>query len=131
MLLGCARVCFLLNLIVLNVWGVCLCRSALRPLSLASMVRDCASCVHVPALQPHTSLALAFCVTLPSRIVYRVSSTAIAFASGMAATSAVIHLLSTGDHVICIDDVYGGTQRYFRRTVAPVSGSADADTLTR
>ena len=76
-------------------------------------------------------LALTVCVTLPSRIVCRVSSAAIAFASGMAATSAVIHLLSTGDHVICIDDVYGGTQRYFRRTVAPVSGSADADTLTR
>jgi O-acetylhomoserine/O-acetylserine sulfhydrylase-like pyridoxal-dependent enzyme len=38
----------------------------------------------------------------------------------MAATTAIIHLLSTGDHVISIDDVYGGTQRYFRRTVVPV-----------
>jgi cystathionine beta-lyase/cystathionine gamma-synthase len=35
----------------------------------------------------------------------------LAFASGMAATSAVIHLIKTGDHVVCIDDVYGGTQR--------------------
>lgn len=35
----------------------------------------------------------------------------VAFASGMAASSAVIHLVKTGDHVVCIDDVYGGTQR--------------------
>ena len=38
----------------------------------------------------------------------------------MAATSALIHLLNTGDHVVSIDDVYGGTQRYFRRIVHPV-----------
>lgn len=47
---------------------------------------------------------------------------AVAFASGMSATTAVIHLLSAGDHVIVIDDVYGGTQRYFRRTVVPTYG---------
>jgi hypothetical protein len=46
---------------------------------------------------------------------------AIAFASGMTATSACIHLLNSGDHVVSIDDVYGGTQRYFRRVVTPVS----------
>jgi cystathionine gamma-lyase len=43
----------------------------------------------------------------------------VAFASGSAATSAVIHLLHPGEHVLCIDDVYGGTQRYFRRIVTP------------
>jgi cystathionine gamma-lyase len=31
----------------------------------------------------------------------------------------VIHLLSPGDKIFCIDDVYGGTQRYFRRIVNP------------
>lgn len=31
------------------------------------------------------------------------------FASGMAAESAVFGLLSSGDHVVCIRDVYGGT----------------------
>merc|ERR1719413_102822 len=36
----------------------------------------------------------------------------VAFASGSAATSAVIHLLNHNDNVLCIDDVYGGTQRY-------------------
>lgn len=44
---------------------------------------------------------------------------AVAYSSGMAATTAVIHLLKSGDHVLCIDDVYGGTQRYFRQTVKP------------
>jgi len=37
------------------------------------------------------------------------------YASGLAATTNIIGLLSTGDHVICIDDVYGGTGRLFRQ----------------
>jgi cystathionine gamma-lyase len=28
--------------------------------------------------------------------------------------SAVLHCLKPGDHVVCCDDVYGGTQRYMR-----------------
>jgi cystathionine gamma-lyase len=48
---------------------------------------------------------------------------AVAFASGSAATSAVIHsTVQYGDHIICIDDVYGGTQRYLRKIVSPVMG---------
>lgn len=42
---------------------------------------------------------------------------AVAFSSGSAACSAIIHLLESGSHVISIDDVYGGTQRYFKRLV--------------
>jgi cystathionine gamma-lyase len=38
---------------------------------------------------------------------------ALAFASGLAATDAVLHLLSAGDHVVHCDDVYGGTFRIF------------------
>jgi len=34
-----------------------------------------------------------------------------AFASGLAATEALLTLLSAGDHVICGDNVYGGTHR--------------------
>ncbi|URT71436.1 bifunctional cystathionine gamma-lyase/homocysteine desulfhydrase [Cytobacillus firmus] len=34
-----------------------------------------------------------------------------AFGSGMAAISSVMHLFSTGDHVIFTDDVYGGSYR--------------------
>jgi cystathionine gamma-lyase len=44
---------------------------------------------------------------------------ALAYASGSAATCTVLHLLSAGDHVLTIDDVYGGTNRYFRRVAAP------------
>ena len=39
----------------------------------------------------------------------------LAFASGMAAEDAIAHLLSTGDHVVMGDDVYGGTYRLFKR----------------
>jgi cystathionine beta-lyase/cystathionine gamma-synthase len=39
----------------------------------------------------------------------------LAFASGMAATDAIAHLLSKGDHVVMTDDVYGGTYRLFAR----------------
>ncbi len=37
----------------------------------------------------------------------------LAFASGLAATSTVVQLLSAGDHVIAGDDLYGGTFRLF------------------
>jgi cystathionine gamma-lyase len=36
-----------------------------------------------------------------------------AFASGMAATATVLELLDSGDHVIAMDDLYGGTYRLF------------------
>ncbi|MCC5824192.1 MAG: cystathionine gamma-synthase [Phycisphaerales bacterium] len=42
----------------------------------------------------------------------------LAFSSGVAATGAVIHLLSAGDHVVLCDDVYGGTNRIFHRVFA-------------
>lgn len=44
------------------------------------------------------------------------------FASGLGATNTLLALLSHGDHVVCVDDVYGGTQRLFRRIAAPASG---------
>ncbi len=37
----------------------------------------------------------------------------LAFASGLAATDAILHLLQAGDHVLYSDDVYGGTFRIF------------------
>uniref|UniRef100_A0A8C3YFW5 Cystathionine gamma-lyase n=1 Tax=Catagonus wagneri TaxID=51154 RepID=A0A8C3YFW5_9CETA len=39
----------------------------------------------------------------------------LAFASGLAATVTITHLLKAGDQIICMDDVYGGTNRYFRK----------------
>jgi len=40
------------------------------------------------------------------------------FASGVAATGVVLHLLSSGDKVLLGDDVYGGTNRLFHRVFA-------------
>ena len=41
------------------------------------------------------------------------SSFGYAFASGMAASATVLELLNSGDHVIAMDDLYGGTYRLF------------------
>ena len=38
-----------------------------------------------------------------------------AFASGMAAISTMLELLDHGDHVVVLDDVYGGTYRLFEK----------------
>lgn len=40
-----------------------------------------------------------------------------AFSSGMAATAAVLNLLSAGDHAIVTDDLYGGTYRLFTKVL--------------
>lgn len=42
---------------------------------------------------------------------------AFAFASGMAAVTTVVNLLRPGDHVIAMDDLYGGTYRLFTKVV--------------
>src|SRR5579863_939971 len=39
----------------------------------------------------------------------------LAFASGMAAESAILSLLSSGDHIISCDDLYGGSYRIFEK----------------
>jgi len=41
-----------------------------------------------------------------------------AFASGLAATDAVLKMLQAGDHVICGENVYGGTYRLMNRVFA-------------
>jgi len=38
-----------------------------------------------------------------------------AFASGLAGTATVLDLLDSGSHVLCMDDLYGGTYRLFER----------------
>merc|ERR1719244_391300 len=40
------------------------------------------------------------------------------FASGLAACTSLTHLLSAGDHIVSMDDVYGGTNRYFRKVAS-------------
>ncbi|GAA4854053.1 cystathionine gamma-synthase [Luteimonas vadosa] len=43
------------------------------------------------------------------------ASRGFAFASGMAATATVLELLDSGDHVVAMDDLYGGSFRLFER----------------
>lgn len=43
-----------------------------------------------------------------------------AFASGCAATTTVLHLLKNSDHVIAMDDMYGGTFRLFDKVLKPM-----------
>src|SRR5258707_7734554 len=40
------------------------------------------------------------------------------FASGMAAINAVASMLKSGDHVVCGNDLYGGTPRLFNQVLA-------------
>jgi len=40
-----------------------------------------------------------------------------AFATGMAAEATIVHILKAGDHVVCGDDVYGGTYRLFQHVM--------------
>jgi len=45
-----------------------------------------------------------------------------AFSSGMAAVSTTLDLLDSGDHVIAMDDLYGGTNRLFNQVKKRSSG---------
>lgn len=54
----------------------------------------------------------------------------LAFASGVAATDAVMSLLRPGDHVVAGDDLYGGTYRLFERIVRPRGVSFDYSPIT-
>lgn len=44
---------------------------------------------------------------------------AFALNTGMSATLSALSLLQKGDHLLVIDDVYGGTQRYLRKIFTP------------
>ena len=54
----------------------------------------------------------------------------LAFSSGMSAISAVTQLLTAGDHVICCDDVYGGTFRLFDKVLKKYNLEFDSVDLT-
>ncbi|MCZ6656058.1 MAG: PLP-dependent aspartate aminotransferase family protein [Gammaproteobacteria bacterium] len=63
-----------------------------------------------------------------------------AFASGSIATATVVQMLSSGDHVVCCDDLYGGTYRQFEQvftrfglqfTYADLSEPASLETALR
>lgn len=43
---------------------------------------------------------------------------ALAFSSGLGTLTTITYLLETGQHILCSDDVYGGTYRYLARCVS-------------
>jgi len=47
---------------------------------------------------------------------------AFALNSGCSALLSISNLLSSGDHILCVDDVYGGTQRYLRKILSDRQG---------
>lgn len=47
---------------------------------------------------------------------------AFALNSGCSALLTISNLLSSGDHILCVDDVYGGTQRYLRKILQDRQG---------
>src|SRR5450432_2816874 len=57
-------------------------------------------------------------------------SRALAFASGCAATTTLLHTLRPGDHVVCGDDVYGGTFRIFDKVMKHVGIASTAVDMT-
>jgi cystathionine gamma-lyase len=44
----------------------------------------------------------------------------LAFASGLGAETTILHTLRSGDHVVAMDDLYGGTFRLFERVFRPI-----------
>jgi cystathionine gamma-synthase len=42
-----------------------------------------------------------------------------AFSSGLGAVTTLLHLVSPGDHVVCVNDVYGGVYRLFSQIYEP------------
>jgi cystathionine gamma-synthase len=48
-----------------------------------------------------------------------------AFSSGMGATTTVMHLVSPGERIVAVNDVYGGTYRLFSKVYAPKGYDVD------
>src|SRR5262249_38435794 len=42
-----------------------------------------------------------------------------AFSSGLGAVTTLMHLVSPGEHVVCVNDVYGGVYRMFSQVYEP------------
>jgi len=54
----------------------------------------------------------------------------LAFASGSGATATLLHVLQPGDHIVCGDDVYGGTFRLFDKVMRPFGVEASFVDMT-
>lgn len=47
---------------------------------------------------------------------------ALAFSSGSATTATIVQAIGPNAHIVSVNDVYGGTYRYFRRVAAETQG---------
>ena len=41
--------------------------------------------------------------------------TGLTFSSGLATSTTIVSMLSAGDHIVSMDDLYGGTNRFLRK----------------
>jgi cystathionine beta-lyase/cystathionine gamma-synthase len=53
------------------------------------------------------------------------STHGLAFSSGLAAETTIVNTLKSGDHILCCDDVYGGTYRLFNSVYSTFQVQAD------
>ncbi|KAF0973663.1 hypothetical protein FDP41_007050 [Naegleria fowleri] len=93
--------------------------AVITPISLSSTFAQVSPGVHYPGHYEYartanpTRDAFEGCVAALENGKY-----ACAFSSGLGCTTTLLHLLKAGDHVISVDDVYGGTGRYFRQVAS-------------
>lgn len=59
------------------------------------------------------------------------ASYGVCFGSGCAAMTSVLHTLQTGDHIVCCDDVYGGTYRLMTKVFSKMGIQVDFIDLTK
>ena len=90
--------------------------AVITPISLSSTFAQVSPGVHYPGHYEYARTAN------PTRDAFESCVAALengkfacAFSSGLGCTTTLLNLLSAGDHVISVDDVYGGTGRYFRQ----------------
>ena len=85
------------------------------------MILDVARLLFFPALMAFAAASDLFTMTISNRVSLALAAgfLALAFASGMASTTTVMHLVDPGDTVVSVNDVYGGTYRLFSKVYEP------------
>ena len=76
------------------------------------------------------SILRSYFVTIFSCYIFSSHATAFAFSSGTAATQVVCQTLKAGDHIVTMDDLYGGTTCLFQKISANLGITATFVDLT-
>ena len=61
-------------------------------------------------LQNYYEMCKLILIITKARPLYFDTSLGLATSSGLSATMLLTHLLKSGEHIVCVDDVYGGMQ---------------------